>query len=128
MVEVPVTGEFEDWYLDLVDADAREVDPMRVNKWNDLRARKLSPDALRQVDEEIGKELLEMDLRALREAAELTQDELAERIEITQSQLSKLERRDDHRLSTLKRYVAALGGELEVVAVVQGKRVRLSDV
>ncbi|MCB1055653.1 MAG: helix-turn-helix transcriptional regulator [Acidobacteria bacterium] len=101
---------------------------MRVNKWNDLRARKLSPDALRQVDEEIGKELLEMDLRALREAAELTQDELAERIEITQSQLSKLERRDDHRLSTLKRYVAALGGELEVVAVVQGKRVRLSDV
>ena len=128
MVEVPVTGEFEDWYLDLVDADARAVDPMRVNKWNDLRARKLSPDALRQVDEEIGKELLEMDLRALREAAELTQDELAERIEITQSQLSKLERRDDHRLSTLKRYVAALGGELEVVAVVQGKRVRLSDV
>ena len=128
MVEVPVTGEFEDWYLDLVDADAREVDPMRVNKWNDLRARKLSPDALRQVDEEIGKELLEMDLRALREAAELTQDELAKRIEITQSQLSKLERQDDHRLSTLKRYVAALGGELEVVAVVQGKRVRLSDV
>ena len=66
-----------------------------------------------------------LDLRALREAVGLTQDELAQRIAMTQSQLSKLERREDHRLSTLSRYVTALGGQLEIVAVVQGKRIRL---
>ena len=68
-----------------------------------------------------------MDLRALREAAGLTQEELAQRVAVTQSQLSKLERREDYRLSTLRRYVAALGGQLEIVAVVDGKRIRLSQ-
>jgi transcriptional regulator with XRE-family HTH domain len=68
-----------------------------------------------------------MDLRALREAAGLTQEELAAKVDITQSQLSKLERREDHRISTLRRYVKALGGELEVVAVVDGKRIKLAE-
>jgi transcriptional regulator with XRE-family HTH domain len=66
-------------------------------------------------------------LRALREAMGLTQDELAQRIEITQSQLSKMERRDDHRISTLRRYVEALGGSLEICALVNGKRVKLAE-
>jgi transcriptional regulator with XRE-family HTH domain len=68
-----------------------------------------------------------MDLRSLREAVGLTQEELAQRVAITQSQLSKLERREDYRLSTLRRYVTALGGELEIVAVVDGKRIRLAQ-
>jgi transcriptional regulator with XRE-family HTH domain len=63
----------------------------------------------------------------LREAAGLTQEELAQRVAITQSQLSKLERREDHRISTVRRYVAALGGELEIVAVVDGKRILLAS-
>jgi len=75
----------------------------------------------------VEQELLEMDLRSLREAAGLTQEELAQRVAITQSQLSKLEWREDYRLSTLRRYVTALGGQLEIVAVVDGKRIRLSQ-
>ncbi len=100
---------------------------MRPAKWTDIRAKRLTPDQLRQLDEEVERELLEMNLRALREAVGLTQEELAKRVEVTQSQLSKLERREDHRLSTLRRYVEALGGRLEVVAVVEGKRIRLSE-
>jgi predicted transcriptional regulator len=100
---------------------------MKVHKWKDIRARKFSPDRLKQIDQEVEKELLEMDLRALREAVGLTQEELARKVEVTQSQLSKLERREDHRLSTLRRYVEALGGKLEVFAVVDGKRIRLSE-
>jgi predicted transcriptional regulator len=100
---------------------------MKLHKWKDIRARKFSPDRLRQIDQEVEKELLEMDLKALREAIGLTQEELAQKVEVTQSQLSKLERREDHRLSTLRRYVEALGGKLEVVAVVGGKRIRLSE-
>jgi transcriptional regulator with XRE-family HTH domain len=100
---------------------------MPLHRWSEIRSKKFSPDQLQKIDETVEEELLEMDLRALREAIGLTQEELAQRILITQSQLSKLERRPDHRISTLRRYVAALGGELEVTAVVEGKRIRLSE-
>ncbi len=35
---------------------------------------------------------------------------------------------DDHLLSTLRRYVTALGGQLEVVAVFDNKRIALKGV
>ena len=41
---------------------------------------------------------------------------------------NQVERRDDHLLSTLRRYVEALGGHIEVVAIVGGKRIRLRGV
>lgn len=101
-------------------------DTVTTHSWQDIRAGRFTPDQLQQIDDAVEQELLEMDLRALREAMGLTQEELAERIAITQSQLSKMERREDHRISTVRRYVAALGGELEVVAVVGDKRIVLS--
>ena len=101
-------------------------DKLTTHSWQDIRAKKFTPDQLQQIDDAVEQELLEMDLRALREAMGLTQEELAERIAITQSQLSKMERREDHRISTVRRYVAALGGELEIVAVVGDKRIVLS--
>lgn len=100
---------------------------MAAKTWSDIRAQRFSAEELRKIDQEVENELLEMDLRELREAMGLTQGELAQRIEITQSQLSKLERRDDHRISTLRRYVQALGGSLEICAVVNGKRVKLAE-
>ena len=100
---------------------------MTTRKWADIRAQKFSTEELRQIDQEVESELLEMDLRALREAVGLTQGELAQRVEITQSQLSKMERREDHRISTLRRYVQALGGSLEICAVIDGKRVKLAE-
>jgi transcriptional regulator with XRE-family HTH domain len=100
---------------------------MTVKTWSDIRAQRFTAEELRKIDQEVETELLEMDLRALREAMGLTQGELAQRIEITQSQLSKMERRDDHRISTLRRYVTALGGSLEICAVVNGKRVKLAE-
>lgn len=100
---------------------------MTARKWSDIRAQRFTPDELRQIDQEIESELLEMDLRTLREAVGLTQGELAQRVEITQSQLSKMERREDHRISTLRRYVEALGGSLEICAVIDGKRIKLAE-
>lgn len=100
---------------------------MTMQTWKEIRTKKFTPEQLQQIDEAVEQELLEMDLRALREAAGLTQEELAQRVAITQSQLSKLERREDFRLSTLRRYVTALGGQLEIVAIVDGKRIRLTQ-
>ena len=100
---------------------------MTIKSWKDIREKKLSTEELKAIDQEVEAELLEMNLRALREAAGLTQEELAAKVDITQSQLSRLERREDHRISTLRRYVKALGGELEIVAVVAGKRIKLAE-
>lgn len=55
-------------------------------------------------------------LSELRRRQGVTQTELAERLKISQSDLSKLERRQDSRVSTLRRYIAALGGQLRLTA------------
>lgn len=68
-------------------------------------------------------------LRAIREAAGKTQVELAERAGMDQADVSRLERRDDFedcQVATLRRYVEALGGELELVARFDDKRIALS--
>jgi ribosome-binding protein aMBF1 (putative translation factor) len=98
---------------------------MKTKPWSDIRARKFSPQKQRAIDRAVAAELLEMDLRELREAAGKTQEELAAALKKAQSEISRIEGRSDYRLSTLQRYVAALGGELEVVASFGNRRVRL---
>jgi predicted transcriptional regulator len=44
---------------------------------------------------------------------------------MSQSEVARFEKRDDHRISTLRRIVEALGGELEIRAVFKGRTVRL---
>jgi transcriptional regulator with XRE-family HTH domain len=100
-----------------------------VNRWAEVKERrKLAPDALERVRQAADRDILAMNLRALRESAGKTQEEMAELTSMTQSQLSRIERRDDHLLSTIRRYVEALGGTVEIVAVVKGKRVKLEGV
>lgn len=60
--------------------------------------------------------LAEIGLYELRRSEQISQTELAERLDITQSAISKLEHADDVRLSTLRDYIAALGGRLELRA------------
>ncbi len=54
-------------------------------------------------------------LRELRKKQRVSQQEMAQRLSIQQAAVSKLERRDDMHLSTLRKYVQALGGRLEIV-------------
>ncbi len=98
---------------------------MKVHKWEDIRRRRLSDDELDEVDIEVVRELVSMNLVTLREELGLGETELVDAAAMTQSELSKLERRDDHLVSTLRRAVRALGGELEVTAVIKGRRVKL---
>jgi transcriptional regulator with XRE-family HTH domain len=48
----------------------------------------------------------------LRKERGLSQTDLAERLGVTQKRISAIERAEDRNLSTLERYVAALGGRL----------------
>lgn len=56
-------------------------------------------------------------LAELRKARQLTQDALAQSLETNQSGVSRIERQTDLYVSTLGRYVEALGGHLEIRAV-----------
>src|SRR6266478_1455784 len=55
-------------------------------------------------------------LKDLRQAVERTQEELAVSLGVGQDTISRIERRSDMLLSTLRRYVEAMGGQLELVA------------
>lgn len=67
--------------------------------------------------------LEEMRLYELRQHEAVSQTALAERLDVTQGAISKLEHADDVRVSTLREYVEALGGHLELVAVFGDRRV-----
>jgi transcriptional regulator with XRE-family HTH domain len=76
------------------------------------------PAAQRKKIEARAKELIaeEMTLRDLRKARKQSQETVAELLGIRQGDVSKLERRTDVYLSTLRRYVESMGGQLELVA------------
>jgi DNA-binding XRE family transcriptional regulator len=58
----------------------------------------------------------EMTLRELRHARKLTQVRMAKTLGITQDGVSRLEKRSDLLLSTLRKTVEAMGGNLSLVA------------
>lgn len=60
--------------------------------------------------------LAELLLSEVRQLAGKSQQELAEALGIKQPSLSKLEKQADMQISTLRKIVKALGGELEVLA------------
>ncbi len=106
----------------------------RVHKWDDVKRRtsKLPPEEIERIEREaraeLDQEIIEGNLRAVREAAGLSQVEAAKLAEMTQGEVSRLENRDDYRLSTLRRFVEAVGGQLEVFARVGNKTVKLRGV
>ena len=95
------------------------------HRWQDVRKKKLTLQQLEEIDRTVEQDLLAMDLQAVRELIGKTQADVAEVSDMTQSEVSRLERRPDVRLSTLKRFVEALGGEVEIFATFGDKRVRL---
>jgi hypothetical protein len=101
---------------------------MKVHRWDDIRRKKLSAKEIEENARWVEQEIVELNLRALRELTGKTQMEVAKAAEMTQPETSRAERREDHLISTLKRYIEALGGELEVFAVFDDKRVKLKGV
>jgi len=79
--------------------------------------RNLSPSDREAIDAETRALQIEYELLGdLRVAHTVTQQQLADLMEVRQASISKFERQDDILVSTLRRYVEALGGRLEVRA------------
>jgi DNA-binding Xre family transcriptional regulator len=73
-------------------------------------------------------ELVDYTLAELRKHRHMTQGDLAEALGIKQASVSRVEHTDpaNVQLDTLRRYIEALGGTLEVAAVIEGERFPLS--
>jgi transcriptional regulator with XRE-family HTH domain len=69
-----------------------------------------------------GNELIEeyLTLQELRKKLNLTQEAMAELLSIRQANVSKVEKRADMLISTLRGYLEAMGGTLELIARVPG--------
>src|SRR6266849_830047 len=81
------------------------------------KIRKLSPAQRKRVEARAADLIAEeMTLRELRRARKLTQVRLAKALGITQDSVSRLEKRSDLLLSTLRKTVKAMGGNLSLVA------------
>ena len=70
---------------------------------------------------------LQMSLAELRRAQKKSQGDLAKLLGVGQAAVAKLERRTDMHVSTLCRIVSALGGELRVVALIDGREVSITN-
>ena len=88
--------------------------------------KKLPASERAAIKKEANKLREEYRLQQLREALSMTQVELAELLNIRQASVSDIEKRTDLKLSTLNRYVEALGGKLHLeVEFPQQSRVKL---
>jgi len=87
-----------------------------ATKWNDLK-HKSSPEVRANLQREAHAELERIGFHKLRQARLQTQVAVAERLNIAQGAVSRMEKQSDFLLSTLREYVGALGGKLELRVV-----------
>jgi transcriptional regulator with XRE-family HTH domain len=83
----------------------------------DDKIKKLSPVQRKKVETRAAELIAEeMTLRELRHARKLTQVRMANKLGVTQDSVSRLEKRSDLLLSTLRKTIEAMGGNLSLVA------------
>lgn len=103
---------------------------MKTKRFADLRhkstpARRARLAAAARKELRVEDEAYEMTLRAVREMAGKTQAQVAEAMKMAQGHVSLFEAREDRRVSNLRRYVEALGGELELIARFGKRAIRI---
>ena len=77
---------------------------------------KMSPEARHHSKEMADEMMREIRLTELRSALGVSQEELAQLMQKKQAAISRFERRSDMHISTLREFIAALGGQLQVIA------------
>lgn len=88
---------------------------------------RMSPERRARVEARVQDAIREMALAELRAARDLTQAHLATLLSMKQPAVSKLERRTDMYVSTLRDFIRAMGGELEIRAVFPEGEVRITQ-
>ncbi len=95
-----------------------------ARKFSEL-TKKMSARDRAEIKARSAKLLAELPLEQLRSALSLTQTNMAQALGVNQSAVSKIEKRTDMYLSTLRSYVEAMGGSLEIQAIFPDGAVRV---
>ncbi len=90
--------------------------------WAEIRnQRPRTPEQEAAIAEGTRAILRENALMLLRRSQRVTQQELATALGVSQVNISRIEREDEPQLSTMRRFIEALGGELIVQARIDGE-------
>jgi transcriptional regulator with XRE-family HTH domain len=87
-----------------------------ATKWREIR-KTLSPEAEERIRQSVEGAAGVMALQQLREARGLTQVNLAKVLNVNQGAVSRMEKRTDMYVSTLRNFIQAMGGQLQVKAI-----------
>jgi DNA-binding transcriptional regulator YiaG len=87
-----------------------------AHKWKAIRG-KFSPEREARIRQRVKEAVSVMTLHQIREARSLTQVNLAKVLNVNQGAVSKMEKRTDMYVSTLRSYIKAMGGDLQIKAV-----------
>lgn len=104
MWEVEYTNEFEERNLSMTKPYKllRQKMSKKAREASDVKAKKM----LKEI----------MVLKELRNALQLSQKKLAATLSVDQANISQIENRTDMFISTLRSYIEAMGGELDIIA------------
>lgn len=94
----------------------------KLTTLNEYMAR-LPQDEQNQINAKAQKLKQAYELSQLRQTANLSQSQLADKMGVSQANISKIENGGDVQLSTLQKYVTALGGKLAVTATMDNGQV-----
>src|SRR5438132_10153884 len=100
---------------------------MAMKKFSELRQQvRADPERAARVQAHKASLLAELSLAEVRHARQITQGEVAAALNTTQSAVSRLEHQADLYVSTLKKYVEAVGGRLQIFAEFPDARVPIN--
>jgi len=88
---------------------------------------KMRPAARKKAAEKTKMLIDAMPLQELRHARHLSQEQLAQTLSVKQAAVSKLEKRTDMYISTLRNFIQAMGGDLEIIATFPEGSVQISQ-
>lgn len=86
-----------------------------AKKFKDLR-KAMSPEAQARAHEKAMAMMAELPLAELRQARYFSQEQLAAELSVKQPAVAKIEKKTDMYISTLRRFIEAMGGQLEIRA------------
>ena len=93
---------------------------LNIERKNETRSKKKAADKTKAL-------LYAMPLQELRHARNLSQEQLAQTLSVKQAAVSKLEKRTDMYISTLRNFIKAMGGDLEIIATFPDGSVQISQ-
>jgi transcriptional regulator with XRE-family HTH domain len=87
-----------------------------ATKWKDIRGT-FPPEVEAEIARRVAEAPRVMSLYRVREARSLTQVNLAKILNVNQGAVSRMERRTDMYVSTLRSFIQAMGGQLQIKAI-----------